>query len=59
MPIDLFMMGEGYHNNHHKYGGRANFAVKWFEIDPTYFLIKLFSWFGVIHLKKNNDLNYM
>ena len=28
------MLGEGYHNNHHKFGGRANFGgVRWHEID--------------------------
>ena len=32
---------------------------KWFELDPTYPFILLFNLFGVIHLKKNNDLNYM
>jgi len=36
------MMGESYHNNHHKYGSRANFGgIRWHEIDPTYFIIKI------------------
>ena len=42
LPIDFLMMGEGYHNNHHKHGGRANFgSVRWFEIDPTYTIMKI------------------
>lgn len=53
MPFDVFMMGEGYHNNHHKYGGRPNFGVKWYELDPTYPLILLFNKLGIIQLKKN------
>jgi stearoyl-CoA desaturase (Delta-9 desaturase) len=59
LPFDFLMMGEGYHNNHHKLGGRANFGVKWHEFDPTYPVILVLNALGIIHLKKNNDLNYM
>lgn len=59
LPVDILMLGESYHNNHHKYGGRANFGVKWHEFDPVYPFIKLFNALGIIHLKKNNDLKYM
>lgn len=59
LPVDFLMFGEGYHNNHHKFGGRANFGIKWHEFDPAYPFILLFNLLGVIHLKKNNDLNYM
>lgn len=59
LPIDFLMMGESYHNNHHKYGGRANFGKKWHEFDPTYPIIFLFNSLQIIHLKKDNDLNYM
>lgn len=59
LPFDFLMLGEGYHNNHHKYGGRANFGIKWHEFDPTYPVICLFHFAGIIKLKKQNDLNYM
>lgn len=59
LPVDFLMLGESYHNNHHKLGGRANFGVKWHELDPTYPFILLFHWMGIIKLKRNNDLNYM
>lgn len=59
LPFDFLMMGESYHNNHHKLGGRANFGVRWFEFDPTYPFILLFNGLGIVKLKKNNDLNYM
>ncbi len=40
LRFDWLMMGEGYHNNHHKYGGRANFGgVRWHEIDLTYVIM--------------------
>lgn len=52
LPVDLLMMGEGYHNNHHKFMGRANFGVKWFELDPTYPIILLFEKLKIIQLYK-------
>lgn len=52
MPLDVFMMGEGYHNNHHKHGARPNFGVKWHEIDPTWQMIKLLNAVNIIQLKK-------
>ncbi|MFC0184343.1 stearoyl-CoA desaturase (delta-9 desaturase) [Pseudarcicella hirudinis] len=59
LPFDFLMMGESYHNNHHKLGGRANFGVKWHEFDPTYPVILLLNALKIIKLKPNNDLNYM
>lgn len=52
MPVDIFMMGEGYHNNHHYYSSRANFGVKWHEFDPTYPVILLLDKLNIIQLKK-------
>ena len=40
--FDFLMMGEGYHNNHHKHASRANFGgVRWHEIDITLSLIHI------------------
>jgi len=50
--FDFLMMGEGYHNNHHKFASSANFGVKWHEIDITYLIIKLLNAFGFIQLKR-------
>lgn len=51
-PFDFLMMGEGYHNNHHKDSTRANFGgVRWHEIDPTYLVIKTLNSVGIIQLK--------
>ncbi|MEO0639274.1 MAG: acyl-CoA desaturase, partial [Bacteroidota bacterium] len=55
LPVDLFMMGESYHNNHHTYGGRPNFGIRWHEFDPTYPVILLLNAVGVIKLKKYKD----
>jgi len=50
---DFLMGGELFQNNHHKYGARPNFATRWFEIDPTYPVIKLLQWLGIINFKKD------
>ncbi len=55
--FDFLMMGEGYHNNHHKFGSRANFGgIRWHEIDPTFQWIKLLDKFGVIQLHKDKQM---
>jgi stearoyl-CoA desaturase (delta-9 desaturase) len=51
LPVDFLMMGESYHNNHHKYGSRANFGgIRWHEIDPTYQVIKLLDRLNIIQI---------
>lgn len=59
LPFDFLMMGESYHNNHHKFGGRPNFGIRWFEFDPTYPFIILFDKLGIIHLRRGSELAYM
>jgi len=51
LPVDVFFWGEAYHNNHHKYPGRPNNAVKWFEFDMGYKMMKLLDRIKVIKLK--------
>ena len=36
-----FILGEAWHNNHHGEGRNPNYGRKWWELDPTYWLIKL------------------
>lgn len=39
--LALFVWGEGWHNNHHKYPGSATFGNKWWEFDISFAFIKL------------------
>lgn len=39
--LGLLNWGEGWHNNHHRYPGLANLRVRWWEIDPGYWVIRL------------------
>jgi stearoyl-CoA desaturase (Delta-9 desaturase) len=48
---DLLTMGELMQNNHHHDTQRPNFANRWFELDPTYPLLRLLAAAGVIRLQ--------
>ncbi len=50
LVFDVLTAGELFQNNHHKFGMSPNFAARWFEIDPTYQVMKLLSAFGVIDM---------
>ncbi len=52
--VDLVTMGELFQNNHHRFVTRANFAVRWFEVDPCYPIIRALSALGVIKLAQLN-----
>ncbi len=46
--IALVTLGEGWHNNHHHYQSAACQGFFWWEIDPTYYVLKVLSWCGVV-----------
>jgi stearoyl-CoA desaturase (delta-9 desaturase) len=50
-PWGIFLLGELFQNNHHKFGKSANFAQKWFEWDPTYTIMKIMHFIRIIKLK--------
>jgi stearoyl-CoA desaturase (delta-9 desaturase) len=37
----LFAVGEGWHNNHHRYQRAARNGFYWWEFDPTWYVIRL------------------
>ena len=51
---DFLMIGELFQNNHHKHPNRANFAYRWYEIDPTYPLVKFLDLLHVIRLRRSS-----
>ena len=51
--LDLLMLGEGYHNNHHKFPSRTNFAFKRGEFDPVYPVIALFDKLKIVRISKS------
>jgi len=46
--VGLFVFGEGYQNNHHRYPERAKFSVKWHEIDLGFALCLLSAKLGLL-----------
>ncbi len=50
--VDILMLGESYHNNHHQFPSSVNFGRRWHELDPVYPVIKVLSWMRIIRLKK-------
>jgi fatty-acid desaturase len=45
--VGLLAMGEGWHNNHHHDPASASVQHRWWEIDPTYYVILLLEWVGL------------
>jgi stearoyl-CoA desaturase (Delta-9 desaturase) len=54
--IDFLTLGELFQNNHHKFPSRPNFAFKRIEFDPTYPIIKILDWIGIIKLDSGNKI---
>ena len=46
--LSLLTLGEGWHNNHHYYQSTANQGFFWWEIDATYYILKVLSWVGLV-----------
>ncbi len=46
--LALVTLGEGWHNNHHYYPGAVRQGFYWWEIDITFYGLKLLSYLGLI-----------
>jgi stearoyl-CoA desaturase (delta-9 desaturase) len=46
--LALITLGEGWHNNHHRYQACTRQGFYWWEIDITYYGLKALSWTGFI-----------
>jgi stearoyl-CoA desaturase (delta-9 desaturase) len=44
----LLTWGEGWHNNHHAFPYAANFGLRWYQLDPGYWLIRLLEILGLV-----------
>jgi len=50
--LALITLGEGWHNNHHRFAVSARQGFYWWEIDISYYILKLMAKVGIIY-----DLN--
>ena len=45
--LALITLGEGWHNNHHRFMYSCRQGLRWWEIDVTYYVLKFLSLFGI------------
>ena len=48
LVLALLTLGEGWHNNHHHYQGAARQGFFWWEIDISYYIIRLMGALGLV-----------
>jgi stearoyl-CoA desaturase (delta-9 desaturase) len=46
--LAIFLFGEGWHNNHHRFSSSARQGFYWYEYDITYYILKVLSWLGLV-----------
>jgi len=46
--LALITLGEGWHNNHHRYQASARNGFYWWELDITYYSLRVLSWTRLI-----------
>jgi len=57
--VGILTMGEGWHNNHHKFAYSARHGLRWYQIDVTWYLLRLLAMLGVVSdlkLPRERDL---
>jgi stearoyl-CoA desaturase (Delta-9 desaturase) len=46
--LAIITLGEGWHNNHHRYAKSTRQGFYWWEYDITYYGLVVLSWFGIV-----------
>jgi stearoyl-CoA desaturase (delta-9 desaturase) len=46
--VAVLTLGEGWHNNHHHYQSSAHQGFRWWEIDISYYVIRLLAWLRLV-----------
>jgi stearoyl-CoA desaturase (Delta-9 desaturase) len=46
--LALITLGEGWHNNHHAYQRSTRQGFRWWEIDPTFYVLTILSWLRIV-----------
>jgi stearoyl-CoA desaturase (delta-9 desaturase) len=49
LPLALLTLGEGWHNNHHWCPGSVRQGFRWWEIDVSYYVLRLLALLGLVH----------
>ncbi|MDJ0974365.1 MAG: fatty acid desaturase [Planctomycetota bacterium] len=46
--LAILTFGEGWHNNHHHYQASTRQGWRWYEVDLTFYILKLLSFVGIV-----------
>ena len=57
--LAIVTMGEGWHNNHHAFQSSVRQGFRWWEYDPTFYLLKLLSFMGLIWKLKSPPIEVL
>jgi stearoyl-CoA desaturase (delta-9 desaturase) len=56
--FDFLTAGELFQNNHHKFGMSPNFAARWFEVDTTYYVMRVLAALHIIDMAGAQQIRY-
>jgi len=45
--LAIFTCGEGWHNNHHYFMSSVRQGIRWWEVDFTFYVLRVLSWVGI------------
>lgn len=54
--VALLTWGEGWHNTHHRYPGRASFSMSRWEIDISFYFVLLLKLLGLAEIRSSHNL---
>ena len=46
--LAILTLGEGWHNNHHRFASSARQGFYWWQLDISYLILRILSWFGIV-----------
>ena len=46
--LAILTLGEGWHNNHHRFSSSVRQGFYWYEYDITFYILKALSWLGIV-----------
>lgn len=56
--FDFLTGGELFQNNHHKFGMSPKFSARWFEVDTTYYVMRVLSALHIIDMAGAQQIRY-
>ncbi len=48
LALAVLTLGEGWHNNHHRYCGSARQGFKWWEVDVSFYMLRCMAAIGLV-----------